>query len=48
MVKGIKQVFATHVNNTSDDIAVGEEILRQGIVVSKEGPQALLEFRLSI
>jgi hypothetical protein len=44
----IKQVFATHVNNTSDDIAVGEEILQQGIVVSKEGPQALLEFRLPI
>ncbi len=25
--QGIKQVFATYVNNTSDDIAVGEEIL---------------------
>jgi hypothetical protein len=37
--QGINQVFATHVNNTSDDIAIGEEIVQQGIVVSQEGPQ---------
>lgn len=35
----IKPVFATHVNNTSD-ITVGEEIVQEGIVVSKEDPQA--------